>query len=227
MSSILLALYFFLFYHIYMEPLYKQLIQKKALLNKEAYLYQQEYYRVFSDSLTAIYTKQYQTVCLNKKIEYLKQHPHASQEELNAYVNEETKEDYKKLYDLLYTIDCAKKHTTITFSDYKNIENVYQSILYKTSNQEILDKAYVAYIHNDLKSLQDIDKNTIEEKKFIYEDMDILQKDISTIQNTIPYQYKYILISKEKTALHEDDLSEEIEELDLYIQQLEKELEQY
>ena len=85
----------------------------------------------------------------------------------------------------------------------------------------------MAYIHNDLKSLQDIDKNTIEEKKFIYEDMDILQKDISTIQNTIPYQYKYILISKEKTALHEDDLSEEIEELDLYIQQLKKELEQY
>lgn len=210
-----------------MEPLYKQLIQKKALLNKEAYLYQQEYYRVFSDSLCSIYTKQYQALCLNKKIEYLKEHPHAKIEDLDAFVNKETKEDYKKLNDLLYTIHCANKHSTITFTDYKNIENIYQSILYKTSNQEILDQAYVAYIHNDLETLKDIDRNTKEEKKFIYEDMDILQKDISTIQNTIPYQYKYILISKEKTALHEDDLSEEIEELDLYIQQLEKELEQY
>ncbi len=227
--------------------IYKDLILKRDRLKKEAFQYQEEYFRVFGDLITESYSLKIDCIRLKKQIAYcqlcVNQNMPINQTELDAHIESIMAEYNEELQDLILHVNISKTATSISHETLLQIKKIYRKIAKKIHPdmnpqaferediQELWNRTVLAYSMNDLEELKnievlvdllEIDENTVIEIEDIEERISKLEDEIQNILDTEPYQFKYLLESKEEIEDRKDELKDEIKQYQDYKRQLEQ-----
>lgn len=223
---------------------YKDLIFQRDKIKKKSIHYQEEYYRIFGDLIKESYALKIDCIRLKKEIAYcqmcVNQNIDIIESHLESHIDLLMKEYNEELKKLTDHIEASKKATTISLEESVQIKKIYRNIAKRIhpdinpelyNKQEIKDlwnRVQMAYTCNDLKELQNLEVLVLDLNNAnsslnipnLQERMDQLKQQIQQIMDTVPYQYKYILESKEEVDSHKKELEEEIHEYKLYKQSL-------
>ncbi len=230
---------------------YKNLILKRDELKKKAFQYQEDYYREFGNLLKESFALKVECISLKKKISYcqmcVNQNKKIISLELDAHIEIVMKEYHEELDDLIKHVKFANEVTSITIEDLQEIKKIYRHIvkkihpdmnpeLFKLDDvKDLWNRTRIAYTCNDLKGLQEIQvlvdaldtSNPTVQIEHIDKKIDAIKKEIDTILNSNPYQYKYLLEDTEEVHHKKSELKDEIKEYIAYKKQLETLFSQY
>lgn len=233
---------------------YEELLLQKDELRKEAFVYHQEYIRVFGTRILAVFEKKIECIRKKKTISYCQfyanQGKTVDQKEMQEYLQQEM-EDYRKTLDEMVedhkrASDCA----FITEAELLLIKKIYHRIVKRfhpdinpqvTQNKKLMDlwqRVLSAYTCNNLKELQEAEvlvNAALQKLDHQEHDIEIpnitdkihqLEEEIEAIKTTNPYQYRYLL--EDEYAVEEQKLAlkQVLAEYEAYSAELDQVLEQ-
>ena len=225
---------------------YKELIQDRDSLRKEAFQWKQKYNQIFGDDIRKLFHSQLECIELKKKIAYCQtciNHGYPIiKSELESHI-ETIMQDYKENEkNLIQEIESAKQSSTISDEEYKEIKKTYRRIakmihpdlhpeLSKNKRaKEIWECTTLAYQCNDLDELKNQEflaqyisnEDSFSDIDHIEERISHLKEEIQSILSNEPYQYKYTLQDTNKIHLKSEEFQQSIQSYITYKEQLEK-----
>ena len=228
---------------------YKRLILKRDNLNKEAFRYQEDYYRKFGDYIKSLFELKIECISLKKKISYCQMCVNKNEKiiktNLDKHIEIIMKDYYVELDNLIKHVRISKSATSISLDDLNKVKKIYRYIAKKIhpdmhinnfddNVKELWNRTMIAYKCNDLKELEKIEVlvNSLVTNDEIYiEDIDDRIKDIKEeidlIVKNVPYQYKYLLEDIIEIENKIDDFNREIDEYKAYQKELKSILSNY
>ena len=237
--------------HLSRMEAYQQRIFYRDQLKKEAFSFQEEYYRIFGDLMLEAFQLKIECIRLKKEISYcqfcINQNRDINQNELNTMI-EKIMEDYQKeLKQLSMHVNLSKEAKTISPKDLMEIKKIYRRIVKKIHPdlnpesfkkrevKDLWDRMMLAYQCNQLEELKEIEvllefitkdasNHSIEN---LEERLEKLNEEIERIVNTNPYQYKFLLNDENEVKEQKDNYLREIKEYQKYKNDLEELLKQF
>ncbi|MDO4477616.1 MAG: J domain-containing protein [Lachnospiraceae bacterium] len=227
---------------------YKDLIMRRDALKKEAFQYEREYVRVFGELILAVF--ELKVACIRKKktVAYYQtaaNHGRAvDADELAAYLEREMAALNRQLDDMIADTENAKKAETITQADLLKIKRIYHKLVKRihpdinplmAQSEELQDlwqRVVTAYNCNDLKLMEESEilimkllgdeegNAPMPDIPDIEEKIQEVEKSISIILDTDPYQYKYLLEDPSAVEEKTEDLENEKRAFEDYSGQL-------
>lgn len=229
---------------------YEELLLQRDALKKEGYQMEIKYAREFGELIIAVFEEQIKCVKKKKTIEFCQAAANrgksVNQAELQAFVEKETKKLKNNLDDMIKDYENSKAATQITEADKVKIKQLYHKMvkqIHPDINPMIADseelkslwqQTVIAYNCNDLKLLQELEVlvgrilERISDGQIEIEISDIedkiieLEKEIQTIIQTNPYQYKFLLYDKDAVVEKKRSLEDELKQYKDYGEQLDK-----
>lgn len=223
---------------------YKSLILERDDVKKDAFNYQEKYYRTFGEYIKTSFSLKVDCIRLKKKIGYcqlcINQQKEITEDALNTYIAEVMQAYDAELRNIIAHVNASKNSKSISNEDYSKIKKIYRKIvklihpdmnpeLFKNPRiQELWNRLSIAYECNDLEELENIEvliAEEIENKDLNIEVENLeqrikkLEEEIQNIKNTNPYQYKYLLDDSEEEISR---FKKEIEDYTNYQKELEK-----
>ncbi len=231
---------------------YEELINRRDELKKEAFQYHAEYVKVFGDLILELFRKKIECIRKKKTIEYCQaaiNHGNSvDQARLQAYLEKEMADFQAQLDDMVKEHEAALKSTTVTEKDMLEIKRIYHRLVKKihpdinpavTGSEELMDlwhRVTVAYSCNSLKDLQELEVLVVQALESVdLDDLDIpdieekisdLEREITKIMETDPYQYKFLLEDSKAVEAKKEDLKTELKTYEDYSKQLDEVLEE-
>ena len=218
---------------------YEELLLRKSALVKECLLLDQEYTRIFGESILALSRLQIECARRKKTIEFCQMSLNKGKEpdeaELQAFIQHETRklqEHYRKISE---EYESAKKGGQISESDLMKVRKIYRraakllhpdlhpEVAQSETLQELWNRMSVAYACNDLKELEELevlvaaalaDRDGEEwhvDVPDLEEKIRNLEAEIADIMDRDPYQYKFLLEDPEAVEEKKQSLQEEID----------------
>lgn len=229
--------------------IYESLLDEKASLEKECFIYSLEYAREFGKDIEKLFELKVEVITLKKKIAYCVKKDYRGENiyssDLDKYIDEEIMDYQRQLQDLIEYNKAAREagESQITHEEHKKIKKLYYEIAhlihpdlhqeYKNDG-EILglwNKAVNAYKCNRYKDLvETYDQIIIKVKNsdVFIENIDgkieVLKGEIKEIKENEPYTFKFILDDDVEIKEVHDDLRKEIKDYKEYKANLEREL---
>ena len=221
---------------------YKRLILKRDNLNKDAFRYQEDYYRKFGDYIKKLFEIKIECISLKKKISYCQMCVNKNERiikiNLDAHIEIIMKDYYVELDNIIKHVKASKSATSISLEDLNRVKKIYRYIAKKIhpdmhinnfddNVKKLWNRTVIAYKCNDLKGLEEIcvlvDSLATNDEIYI-EDIDNKIKDIKEeidlIVKNAPYQYKYLLEDIIEIENKIDDFNREIDEYKTYQKEL-------
>ena len=233
---------------------YEALLLKRDSLEREAGLYMDEYIRVFGEMLTERFRKYIRCIELKKKIAYcqaaINRGESISEDKLNDYIAAQMEEYYEQLSQMIEDNENCRNAKSVPEHDIRKIKKIYRNLAKQlhpdispltAEHPELLElwnRAVTAYKCNSLKEIEEVEvlvnsfleKNGIDHAVLaipkITEKIERLKAEIDRITSTDPYQYKFLLGDDELVEDKKEEIRENIEELENYINQLEAALDE-
>ena len=229
---------------------YEQLLIKRDVLRKEAYMYECEYIRTFGKYISDCFEAK--ILCIEKKkvIAYcqkiLNRNGKINGDELDNYIHNVMKDYYDELNSMLEMNDRLNKTSTISEYTYRLIKKVYYRIarlIHPDMNPSLTDddnisdlwnRTVIAYNTNNLKELEEIEvlvNKYLESIDYDFNKIDIpdisdrifnLNIEIQNIINNDPYQYKYLLNDEDAIEEYKNELINERKDYERYIEELDE-----
>ena len=232
---------------------YEELLIRRDNLKKESFILQRQYVAEFGDLIIEIFEKKLECIKKKKTIEFcqrkLNYGKSIDQDELQAYLDEEMKEFQARLNDMIKDTESAKKREKVSEIDLIKIKKIYHKLVklihpdinpLTNENEALYDlwqRIQIAYNCNDLKEMEELEvrvTTTLEQLGVGNLEIEIpniddkiaeLEKEIVTIMETDPYQYKFILEDPKAVEEKKQSLREELKSYIEYSEQLDNILE--
>ncbi len=232
---------------------YEELLIRRDNLKKEAFILQRQYVAEFGDLIIEVFEKKLECIKKKKTIEFcqrkLNYGKSIDQDELQAYLDEEMKEFQIRLNDMIKDTESAKKREKVSEIDLIKIKKIYHKLVklihpdinpLTSENEALYDlwqRLQIAYNCNDLKEMEELEvrvTTTLEQLGVGNLEIEIpniddkiaeLEKEIVTIMETDPYQYKFILEEPKAVEEKKQSLREELQSYIEYSEQLDNILE--
>ena len=232
---------------------YEELLIRRDNLKKEAFILQRQYVAEFGDLIIEVFEKKLECIKKKKTIEFcqrkLNYGKSIDQDELQAYLDEEMKEFQIRLNDMIKDTESAKKREKVSEIDLIKIKKIYHKLVklihpdinpLTSENEALYDlwqRIQIAYNCNDLKEMEELEvrvTTTLEQLGVGNLEIEIpniddkiaeLEKEIVTIMETDPYQYKFILEEPKAVEEKKQSLREELQSYIEYSEQLDNILE--
>ncbi|HAL03154.1 MAG TPA: hypothetical protein DCP07_07310 [Lachnospiraceae bacterium] len=232
---------------------YEELLIRRDNLKKEAFILQRQYVAEFGDLIIEVFEKKLECIKKKKTIEFcqrkLNYGKSIDQDELQAYLDEEMKEFQARLNDMIKDTESAKKREKVSEIDLIKIKKIYHKLVklihpdinpLTSENEALYDlwqRIQIAYNCNDLKEMEELEvrvTTTLEQLGVGNLEIEIpniddkiaeLEKEIVTIMETDPYQYKFILEDPKAVEEKKQSLREELQSYIEYSEQLDNILE--
>ncbi len=231
---------------------YEELINRRDDLKKEAFQYHADYVREFGDLILELFRKKIECIRKKKTIEYcqaaLNHGNNVDQEKLREYLEKEMADFQAQLKGMVEEHEAVLESTVITEKDLLEIKRIYHRLVKKihpdinpavTGSEELMDlwhRVSVSYSCNDLKALQELEVLVMQALESVnIDDIEIpeiedkiaeLEKEIRTIMETDPYQYKFLLADDKAVEAKKEDLKNELKTYEDYSRQLDEVLEE-
>ena len=227
---------------------YEELLIRRDNLKKEAFILQRQYVAEFGDLIIEVFEKKLECIKKKKTIEFcqrkLNYGKSIDQDELQAYLDEEMKEFQARLNDMIKDTESAKKREKVSEIDLIKIKKIYHKLVklihpdinpLTSENEALYDlwqRIQIAYNCNDLKEMEELEvrvTTTLEQLGVGNLEIEIpniddkiaeLEKEIVTIMETDPYQYKFILEDPKAVEEKKQSLREELQSYIEYSEQL-------
>ena len=227
---------------------YEELLLKKSALRKECFQLEQEYTRVFGESILKLYRLQIECAKKKKTIEFCQMAVNRGEEpdegKLQEFILRETRELQEHFRILSEEYEAAKSAVKITEADLAKIRKLYRRIvklLHPDIHPEVADsedlkdlwnRVSAAYACNDLKELEELEVLVAaaladrdgEEWKVEVPDLDerisSLETEIQKIIETDPYQYRFLFDDPEAVEEKKKTLQGQIGEYEAYAAKL-------
>ena len=232
---------------------YEELLIRRDNLKKEAFILQRQYVAEFGDLIIEVFEKKLECIKKKKTIEFcqrkLNYGKSIDQDELQAYLDEEMKEFQARRNDMIKDTESAKKREKVSEIDLIKIKKIYHKLVklihpdinpLTSENEALYDlwqRIQIAYNCNDLKEMEELEvrvTTTLEQLGVGNLEIEIpniddkiaeLEKEIVTIMETDPYQYKFILEDPKAVEEKKQSLREELQSYIEYSEQLDNILE--
>ena len=229
---------------------YEELLLRRDAVKKESYQLEIEYAREFGELIIDVFEEQIKCVKKKKTIEFCQAAANrgktVNQAELHAFVEKETEKLRSNLDDMVQDYENSKAATLITEADKIKIKQLYHKMVKQihpdinpmvAESEELKSlwqRTVIAYNCNDLKLLQELEVlvgkalESISDGQIEIKIPDIedkiaeLGKEIQTIMETDPYQYKFLLCDKDAVAEKKRSLEEELKQYKDYGEQLDE-----
>lgn len=229
---------------------YEELLLRRDAVKKEGYQLEIEYARELGELIIAVFEEQIKCVKKKKTIEFCQAAANhgktVNQAELQAFVEKETEKLRNNLDDMIQDYESSKAATQITEADKVKIKQLYHKMVKQIHPdinpmvaefeelKSLWQRTVVAYNCNDLKLLQELEVlvgkalESVTDGQMEIEIPDIedkiveLEKEIQTIMETDPYQYKFLLCDKDAVAEKKRSLEEELKQYKDYGEQLDE-----
>ena len=232
---------------------YADLVILRDKLKKEAEELFRNYVRVFGDLMEEEFKLRIEIIKTKKSIAFCQRQKNfksiINRTELNEFLENELS-DY---YDELNFIADIKNEKGSPLSEYETImiKKIYKKIAtmihpdlnpkaFATEGiRELWEKAKTAYLLNNYDEIKDAEIAIIKILKqnffndLIFEIDDVnnkiikIKEEINTIKNTDPYMYKYLLDNSDEIKDKKDELKEQIQGNQRYLDELQKILAEY
>ncbi|MBE5845043.1 MAG: J domain-containing protein [Butyrivibrio sp.] len=232
---------------------YEELINRRDDLRKKAFQYQAAYVSIFGDLIIELFRKKIECIRKKKTIEYcqasLNHGKTVEQEKLQEYLEQEMADFNKQLDNMVKEHKASLASTVLTEIELSEIKRIYHRLVKMihpdmnpsvAKSEELMDlwnRVVVCYDCNDLTGLQELEvlvtkavsAASLEEADImipnIEEKISDIEKQIRTIMETDPYQYKFLLDDKELVEKKRQELRCELKEYEEYSNQLDEVLE--
>ena len=223
---------------------YRRLILKRDSLKKEAFNYQEEYYRRFGDYIRELFEVRIKCISLKKKISYCQMRVNRNEKiekaSLDVFVENFMKDYYVALDNLIKHVDDLRKAPRLSLQEVEEIKRLYRYIakkihpdmyseLFKRADvRELWNRAMLAYKCNNLKELREI-KVLVDSlhanNEIVIDDIEDkiadVKDEIDTILHSDSYQYKFLLEDDKKIEDKINEFNRKIEEFSSYKKELE------
>ena len=216
------------------EVLYKRyetLLLKRDAYEKEVDEIYMEYLRTFGDELIKIYEKTISCIALKKKIQYcqtlMNRNQKIERSSLETYIENVMNEYNIQLRNLIHDHEASKQGQTISDAEIRKIKEIYRRIakrIHPDKNpdafkrfevQNLWNRIVIAYKCNQLKELEELEvliNRVLIGDTIVFDDLneriENLEKEIDRIVQNNPYQYKYLLMSKDDIQSYLEELKE-------------------
>ena len=227
---------------------YEELLLRRDNLRKQAENYNLAYIREFGDLIEEEFRIKIECIRKKKEIAYcqmqINQGKKIKHNELIAYIEKEMLSYQKELETLIEDVKSARSATAISPADVKKIKDAYHRIaklIHPDMHpelagdawaQELWHRAVVAYTHNNLKDIEEIEALVhafLEERggaggeiviPDIEEKIEQTEAEIEKIVTTNPYLYRLILENTAEINEKKKEYREEIAAFKTYSEQL-------
>lgn len=234
---------------------YKDLLLKRDAINKEAYIYDCSYNRMFGDLIVECLEAKIKCIEKKKIIAYLQKNINIgkkiSKKNVKKYIEKIMTNYYEELNDIIQRNEDLKNSGFVSEFQLRKIKKIYFNIaklIHPDMNPEIYKdekikdlwlRASAAYDCNQLEELEEIEvlvndylkKNNVECKQIEIENLDErifkLNNEIESIKNSDPYQYKYLLMDEEAVEEKKNDLKTQKDDYVKYLKELDKVIESF
>ncbi len=232
---------------------YEELLMRRDALRKEALIYEMAYIREFGDLILEVFKLKIECIRKKKTIEFcqasINHGKSVDEEQLQRYLKKELLDFNERLDEMIKEREAAKVTGTVTEFELLQIKRIYHKIvkqihpdinpLVEKSKElmELWQRAVIAYNNNDLKELQEVELLVFKIlDKMVGKALDVdipdinnkiieLEEEITKIQTTDPYQFKYLLDDDEAVKDKKASLNDEKKSYKKYSDELEKILE--
>lgn len=233
---------------------YKELLEKKETLKKQAKEYEIAYNSIFGALNGDVYEARMECVKKRKSISYcqsiLGMGSKIRKSEMEVFVKD-AMEEYKKTLNFLMDDDKEDEKKLNDFESKKKIKNIYRKLARlihpdmhnNLEENEIIsdlwNRTCIAYNIQNLGELEELEvlinsylasinqKHEEIEIPNVNEKIFYLNREIEKIIKTNPYQYKFILQDEESLKRKKEELEKELEDYIQYSKELDSELELY
>ena len=234
---------------------YEELLIKRDVLNKEAYKYQLAYIREFGELLTQAFEAKIKCIEKKKIIAYCQARKNRGEKisaiELDHYINNVMSDYYDELNSMLETNKSLAHGQSISGMEYRKIKRLYYKIakqIHPDMNPSLKDdetikdlwnRTVIAYENNQYEELEELDvlvNSYLASINYQHEELEIpdvyekiikLNEEIEEIYRNNPYQYKFLLMDNEAVQEFKEEIQDEIDSYNKYIEELDKIIEDF
>lgn len=233
---------------------YEELLMQRDLLRKEAHICHGMYVQKFGDLHLQIFEKQIACIKKKKMIGYyqmaLNRGDVIDQEEIDRLLQQEMEEYRRQLQQMIDENDAAKKITNITKTSLLKIKRIYHRLakqLHPDINPktaeipellELWNGIVTAYNCNSLEDMEELEvmvNEALERIGLGFKEIEIpnlrakieaVEAEITRIQETNPYLYKFLLADPEKVEAKRQELEKQMKEYAEYEKELDTRIEE-
>lgn len=223
---------------------YEDLLLYRDSLSREAELYLIAYINEFGELINKVFEAEIECIRLKKSIAYVQAAINSggfvNREELDEYLNNVMSDYYRQLEDMINQQKACKKSHTVSEYDILKIKKIYRRIAKQIHPDicpviqqhpefaELWNRVQIAYNHNDLKNLEELEfliNKALEDAGIdsvdvlipdIDEKIKEVEAEIEKIRTTDPYLYRDLLNDDDAVKEKKRELKEKLEEYQNY-----------
>ncbi len=228
---------------------YEELLWERDALRKEAFLWKNEYTRIFGELMLQLFEKKIACIRKKKTIAFCQASVNRGEfidrRALQALVNREMEEYNQRLRQMMREKDIADSAQNISRSALQKIKKRYYKLARlihpdinpKTEEvpelKQLWQMVVIAYRTNSLQELEEaevliqraLEKRNLQQTELeipdLVQKMEAVREEILAIKETTPYQYRYLLEDEQAVQQRKEELIKEQQEYEAYDKELE------